>query len=99
MLLSVDRPPLQDRSERLGVQVMDFRAPYPMRANQVRIFEDGQVLGDGLPGRGVAVLHRQPGADIEQRQIVSLNQLIKNLASGAVCQRSEDISHAHSIGK
>jgi hypothetical protein len=39
---------MQDRSERFGVQVMDLRAPVAMRTNQVRIFEDGQVLGDGL---------------------------------------------------
>jgi hypothetical protein len=57
-------------------------------------FEDVQVLGDGLTGGAETVLHREAGAQLEQRLPVAIGQLVEDGAPRRVGERSVDIRHA-----
>jgi hypothetical protein len=64
------------------------------------VFEDGEVLGDGLAGGAESVLHGQAGADLEQRLAVPVDELVEDGSTCRVAQRLVQLGcHAHIIGK
>src|SRR5690349_11470084 len=79
-----------------GVELVPAFAPGP---HQARLLELIQVLGDRLPGQRDLVLHGQAGADLEERLVVPLGQLVQDQPAGRVRDRLEDVTHRASIGK
>jgi hypothetical protein len=63
-------------------------------------FEHGQVLGDRLACRAESVLGREPRADLEQRLVIALAQLVEDGSAGGIGERFEDIVYGRRmIGK
>jgi hypothetical protein len=74
-------------------------AALPTSGDQTRALEDVEVLGDGLPGGAQAVLGGQPGAELEQRLTVPVQQLVEERTPSRVREGLEHIAHCHRIGK
>jgi hypothetical protein len=58
--------------------MVEFVAPASLRVDQAGPLEHVEVLGDRLAGRGESVLHREPGAELEQRLRLALDELVED---------------------
>lgn len=72
---------------------MDFGSPFSVGADEVCPFEHHQMLGDGLTGRAVVVLHDEASTDVEQNQAIALDSLIEDLTSRQASQSAIHIAH------
>jgi hypothetical protein len=57
--------------------------------DQPNLLQYGKMLRHGLPGKGHTMLHRQPGAELEQGLAVALLQLIEEEAPSRCSQGFE----------
>jgi hypothetical protein len=92
-------PPVSDARQRGAVERVVLVAALAPGHDQARGLEHVKVLRDGLPGGGQAMTGGQPGADLEQRLVAALGQLVKDPAPGQVGQGLEDVGHRAIIGK
>lgn len=60
---------------------------------QTGLFQDIQVLGDGLPGRAQTMFHRQPGAYLEQGLTVLVAQFVENRPPRGIGKSLEHVAH------
>src|SRR4051794_36560816 len=67
--------------------------------DEAGLLQDVQVLGDGLPARAEPVPADQPGAQLEQRLVVPLLELVEDGPPGRVREGFEDVAHDGTIGK
>jgi hypothetical protein len=64
------------------------------------VFEDGEVLGDGLAGGAESVLHGEAGTDLEQRLAVPVDELVEDGSTCRVVERLIQLGcHGQIIGK
>src|SRR5690606_17147824 len=82
-------PALGDRAQRPCVDVVELVPALPPGTEQARVLQRREVLGDGLPRGGRAVLHGQPAADLEERLPVTLGQLVEDRPPGGVAECPE----------
>jgi len=80
-------PPVGDGVDRLGIQVVQLLPAVPHGGDQVRLFQDRQVLADRLPG------HIEPGAQLAQRLPGPLVQAVEQPPAAGVSQRPEHLIH------
>ena len=74
-------PPLDDRFERCGVDVVELVPALAPGLDQTRSLENVEVLRDRLPRRAEPVLGRQTRADLKERLPVPVGQLIEDRAA------------------
>src|SRR3954451_17672199 len=74
---------------------MELVPAFAARPDEPGGLEDVEVLRDGLPRRGEAVLHRQPRADLEQRLVVAIGQLVEDRPPGGIGERPKDVVGSH----
>jgi hypothetical protein len=78
---------LCDVGDRGGVQVVELLPAPPHGGDQIGLFQDPQVLADGLPG------HAKAGAQLLKRLAVAGVESVQELASARVGERPEDVVH------
>src|SRR5436309_8196364 len=86
-------PPLDDRFERRGVDVVELVPALAAGLDQTRGLQNVEVLRDRLPRRAKPVLDRQTRADLKQRLPVPVGQLVEDRAARGVGQGLEDVTH------
>jgi hypothetical protein len=79
--------------------VVELVAALSTGGDQSSALEDVEMLGDGLPRGAEAVLGRQPGAQLEQRLAVPVQQFVEQCAPGRVREGLEHVAHHAMIGK
>jgi hypothetical protein len=85
--------------ERLGVEVVEFVAPFSPRFDEAGGFENVEVLRDRLPRGTEPVLKGEARADLEECLTVSLGQLVEDLSPRVLGERLEEITAHTVIGK
>lgn len=88
-----------DLSERLRVDGVQLVPAVAARLDEPGALEHGEVLGDRLPCRAQTMLCGEPGAELEQRLVISLAQLVEDRPTGVIGQRPVDVIHGRIIGK
>jgi len=90
----LDRPPLHDPLQGRGVDVVELASALALAAHEAGRLEHVEVLRDRLSRQPQAMLHRQPGAELEERLTVSVVKLIEDGSSRRRGKRMEDVAHA-----
>src|SRR5215470_14306665 len=90
---SLREPPLDDRFERRGVDVVELVPALAAGLDQARGLQNVEVLRDRLPRRAKPVLDRQARADLKQRLPVPVGQLVEDRAARRIGQGLEDVTH------
>src|ERR1700712_1614866 len=96
--LSTD-PPIDDRLERAGVDVVKLVPALTSGLDQPGRLEDVEMLRDGLPQRTKPMIGHQPDADLEKSLSVPVGELVENRSARGVGQGLEDVAHRSTIGK
>src|SRR5437660_11209276 len=87
------QPSIDDDSKRFGAQVMELVPALPHGCDQAGRLENVEVLRNSLPGGADLVLHCQTCAQLEERLVVALRQLVKDGAPDRRCNGFENIAH------
>jgi len=95
----VDRPSVRERLQGRRVEVVELVPSLAPAAHQARRLEHRKVLRNGLSRQSEPVLHRQTGAELEQRLAVAVGELVEDRAPGRRRKRMEDITDVWIIGK
>src|SRR5258706_176150 len=94
VLSRLREPPLDDRFERSGVDVVELVTALAAGLDQTRGLQNVEVLRDRLPRRAKPVLGRQARADLKERLPVPVGQLVEDRAARRIRQCLEDVTHA-----
>src|SRR5215470_14252007 len=86
-------PPLDDRLERRGVDVVELVPALAADLDQTRGLQNVEVLRDRLPRRAKPVLGRQARADLKESLPVPVGQLVQDRAARRIGQGLEDVTH------
>src|SRR5262245_362370 len=86
-------PPLDDRFERRGVDVVELVPALAAGLDQTRGLQNVEMLRDRLPRRAKPVLDRQARADLKERLPVPVGQLVEDRAARGIGQCLEDVTH------
>src|SRR5215470_2224145 len=96
---SLREPPLDDRFERRGVDVVELVPALAAGLDQARGLQNVEVLRDRLPRRAKPVLDRQARADLKERLPVPVGQLVEDRAARGIGQGLEDVTHTRTLCK
>ncbi len=86
-VVAVD-PLAGDVADRRGVEIVQLLPAPPYGGDQIRGFQDRQVLADGLPGQTL------PGAQLAQGLPGAVVEAVQQAPSARVSQRPEDLVRA-----
>src|SRR5258705_10439313 len=78
VFLGLVEPPLDDRFERSGVDVVELVPALAPGLDQAGGLENVEVLRDRLPRRAEMGLGRQAGTDVEQPLAISARRFVKD---------------------
>ena len=78
---------------------MELVSPLTSAGHKTRRFQHLQVLRDGLPGQSRLASQSKPGADLEERLTVPLDEFVENGPPGRRRECVKDITHVQTIGK
>src|SRR5262249_43536922 len=93
------RPAPENALRGAGAQVVNFVPPLARGRYYPRRFQHVEVLRDRLTGQAQVMLHRQPGAYLEQRLSVALMQFVQDGPTRRCGECFKDIGHGTMIGK
>src|SRR5690349_4378128 len=79
-----DRPAIGDGAQGRGVDGVVLVPTLASGDDQPGRLEHVEVLRDRLAGRRQVVLRRQPGAELEEGLVVTLDQLVEDRPSGGI---------------
>lgn len=69
------------------------------RDQQTGVFQNREVLRHRLPGRRQLMLHREARADLEERLLIALDELVDDHPACVVGDGLEDVTHVVIICK
>ena len=72
---------------------MELVATVSPAANELRVFENGEVLRDRLPAESDVMFGRETAANLEQGLVVPSDQDVQDRPAGRCVERIEDIGH------
>ena len=73
--------------------MVELVSALPPRLDQSGVDQKLDVLGNRLARRDHIVLEGEPGAELEQRLVISVGQLVEDRATRRVREGFEDIPH------
>ncbi len=76
---------------------MEFAATVSPAANELRLFENGEMLRDRLPAESDVMFGREAAADLEQGLVVPSDQDVQDRSAGRCVQCIEDIGHDQAL--
>ena len=92
-------PASRDLSERGRIQVVELVTAVPSGRHQSGPLEHLEMLGNGLSRQADPMLHRQTGAQLEQRLPIPFVQLVEDCSPSRCRKRLVDVAHPFMICK